>query len=583
MNSIVSRSSIVHLSDLHFGAGGDEATWGSISASILELNPTPRAVIVTGDLVVHPFMRQLKKARDALESLTRKLSDKSGVDIPYFVCPGNHDLLVSGLVGRGLWLRRRFGQVFGHRYVEAPKFEWLHLDGISVCLTGINTVGSSTHLATGSVTSAMVTQVTSAFDSADQEYCDQRFRKKNAEFQAYSLNLLLMHHNLLQSTESAVRPVHKVNVLRRIARSTWYAMEDLWDAMTYTSGAGATAELLSKEPIDLILHGHDHAGCVARYSRAETGTGGVQFIGAASSTGTISSPHRWVLKDSNFCVLSFSEIGGVLLRRYFFKDCKMVAGDDEIILGSKRLRKAMFYRARRGLSRELSDQPLGIQLDRSFVVEDNGDVIVRRVFSGMSVVDKSASVIAFSDRESSIEILEAAVDTAGGRVVCPHGGFQPTETAGRFRAEIDLGGLQAPVSRLDICYKFVKGVFMDRCELEAARERKVSEDKEVDFFTKLGMECMFVGIHAPPLSNTGSGQPLEQIVPRNATVCVCFSADYWRKLDRRGLAVYRRVRSEDWVVEEALTARLVHIPNGVICSIQYPLLGSSYGVAWLVP
>jgi predicted MPP superfamily phosphohydrolase len=76
---------LVHLTDLHFGRGFNEALWDHIKFIVPFLKP--HVILVTGDLVNSPWRSQLPKIREMLEELKRKSSQ----DTFLYVVPGNHD------------------------------------------------------------------------------------------------------------------------------------------------------------------------------------------------------------------------------------------------------------------------------------------------------------------------------------------------------------------------------------------------------------------------------------------------------------------------------------------------------------
>jgi hypothetical protein len=76
---------IAHISDLHLGSRGDRDAW-KLVADCLRKTVKPKLLLVTGDLADKPNGELFNRARDQLD----------GLDIPYFVCPGNHDRHYKG-------------------------------------------------------------------------------------------------------------------------------------------------------------------------------------------------------------------------------------------------------------------------------------------------------------------------------------------------------------------------------------------------------------------------------------------------------------------------------------------------------
>ena len=77
------------MSDLHFGTNGDEEAWND-TKSFLRDYIRPSVVLICGDIVDSPSVRNFERALRFLESLPEDLR------IPYFVCSGNHDRFSHG-------------------------------------------------------------------------------------------------------------------------------------------------------------------------------------------------------------------------------------------------------------------------------------------------------------------------------------------------------------------------------------------------------------------------------------------------------------------------------------------------------
>jgi predicted MPP superfamily phosphohydrolase len=63
---------VVHLSDLHFGAGGYEAAWNSLADHICD-EIKPEMVLITGDLVDTPTKKNFDNVGSALANLNSRL------------------------------------------------------------------------------------------------------------------------------------------------------------------------------------------------------------------------------------------------------------------------------------------------------------------------------------------------------------------------------------------------------------------------------------------------------------------------------------------------------------------------------
>ena len=135
---------IVHLSDLHFGALND-LTIGPLVDTLAGLRPD--AVVVSGDLTQRARRREFVSARAFLERLPA----------PRLVVPGNHDVPLHNPIGR-FWHRLR-------RYREYITDDlepfWANDD---VAIAGINTARSAT-IKGGRVSDRQVTGVVDRFRS----------------------------------------------------------------------------------------------------------------------------------------------------------------------------------------------------------------------------------------------------------------------------------------------------------------------------------------------------------------------------------------------------------------------------------
>src|SRR5450432_3874129 len=91
----------LHLTDLHFGLGGQAPLWPNVRDVFL--NDLARlhdrcgpwnAVFFTGDLVQKGDDQEFKQLEDrVLEPIWEKLSTLGSKDAALFTVPGNHDLL----------------------------------------------------------------------------------------------------------------------------------------------------------------------------------------------------------------------------------------------------------------------------------------------------------------------------------------------------------------------------------------------------------------------------------------------------------------------------------------------------------
>lgn len=117
---------VLHCSDLHFGAGFQWERLHSLAEHIEKLQPD--AVIVSGDLTMRARGEQFAAARRFLD----------GIRAPLIVIPGNHDVPLYNLA-------RRFLNPFHNyrKYIGDLGAEPLYLPGVAIY--GMNTVNPFRH------------------------------------------------------------------------------------------------------------------------------------------------------------------------------------------------------------------------------------------------------------------------------------------------------------------------------------------------------------------------------------------------------------------------------------------------------
>ena len=136
---------IVHLSDLHFGAI-NERTIGPLVDAVADLRPD--AVAVSGDLTQRARAAEFLRARAFLD----------GLPSPQIVVPGNHDVPLHNPFGR-FW--SRFSRY--RRYIT-PDLEPFIVDG-EIAIAGLNTARSWT-IKGGRVNRQQVARLCARLDAA---------------------------------------------------------------------------------------------------------------------------------------------------------------------------------------------------------------------------------------------------------------------------------------------------------------------------------------------------------------------------------------------------------------------------------
>jgi 3',5'-cyclic AMP phosphodiesterase CpdA len=139
---------IVHLSDLHFGAA-DDRILDALAGAVNDL--APDVVAVSGDLTQRARRWQFERAGEFLARLPR----------PQIVVPGNHDVPLYHVLARFAWPLRYYT-----RYVTTdlhPSFE----DGV-IAVLGANTTRSFT-IQDGGLTPAEVARISARLDALDRD------------------------------------------------------------------------------------------------------------------------------------------------------------------------------------------------------------------------------------------------------------------------------------------------------------------------------------------------------------------------------------------------------------------------------
>ena len=135
-------TTVLHVSDLHFGRPASSERLNSLRELIVEL--APDAVAVSGDLTQRCTKKEFAQAREYL--------DKIGEVAPYTVIPGNHDIRWLGAVTRnmgGLFRQRAHEFKYSRykRYISEDLSPFLEVPG--AVIAGVNTAHG---IARGSIT-----------------------------------------------------------------------------------------------------------------------------------------------------------------------------------------------------------------------------------------------------------------------------------------------------------------------------------------------------------------------------------------------------------------------------------------------
>ena len=260
---------LVHLSDLHIGkASADSLRILSVGLRMAlgDVPPSlPRLLIITGDITDSPTGRNLKEAREFIDSLSSLF--KATV-----VVPGNHDL------------KRLFGSFLrSSRFELAFAEEPVCLDReLGVHLIGVNSTRS--RFARGRVTAA-------EHDGMVIEYYKSEANDIAAEERRGFLRIVGLHHHPLPLAAGEDKRV----------------LGDITDEeYMYLESPARFLDACVSCDVSIILHGHRHVAGLVRYSTEVHGASIAEGEDLWSNLYVVSCPSSTGQTcDAGFNVLSF--------------------------------------------------------------------------------------------------------------------------------------------------------------------------------------------------------------------------------------------------------------------------------------
>jgi 3',5'-cyclic AMP phosphodiesterase CpdA len=238
-------TTVLHVSDLHFGRPASSERLESLLKLVAELEPD--AVAISGDLTQRCSRKEFELARRYLESI--------GEVAPYVVIPGNHDIRWLGAVWRNMGgLFRKQAHEFKYsrykRFICEDLTPSLEVPG--AVIAGLNTAHGITR---GSITTRFRDLgVIGHVKHADIESVREAFKSASPD----AARLVMIHHNPIRGELSG----------RHGLANTETALHAFADLGT-----------------ELILCGHDHLQAVHTVERGVHGL-------VISTSGTISNRIR---------------------------------------------------------------------------------------------------------------------------------------------------------------------------------------------------------------------------------------------------------------------------------------------------
>ncbi len=348
---------IAHLSDLHFGVGGDKDVWKLLGQILQEVRP--ELLLVSGDLADTPSQTLFEAARDGLD----------GFKVPYRVCLGNHDRFIKGIrlkswqeplvspkapylvlaiwlaialgltivwpawywavgavvvVGLG-WLARMelfrrlnipqdyasFHDTFHGTCLKHDAAEPVTVGGWQLGLLGVDSCTRADFYARGYVPATVFQPLRNATRGKQFDLC-----------------ICLVHHHLLS--------------VRKLEHERQNNPADLKNT-TGMVNAGCLLEALAAAHVDLVLHGHEHRDNWASYGSLDGGSGAVRVVAAGSATGA-HNIKGWSQSEMTFNLLILRPDRTVRLRRYYYQTNEWKRDPDVPLFDAAHLRHARLRR-----------------------------------------------------------------------------------------------------------------------------------------------------------------------------------------------------------------------------------------------
>jgi UDP-2,3-diacylglucosamine pyrophosphatase LpxH len=429
---------IAHISDLHFGADGQDETWAVLTQH-LRRDVKPDLVLVTGDIVDTPKHRLYDAAKGALDNFCQSIQGK--IDVQYYACPGNHDRFPKGnrlakLFGFGKKPASEFTDVFqGHILTLAAKDIELGPaeNRWSLRLLGLDSTRHADFFARGYVRLDDIDNLRNAMANADH----------------VDLALLLVHHHLI--------PIRSLETARTERR------RDLLD-VTSLVNAGSLVEALAAAHVDIALHGHEHAANWGRYATLEEGGGETNIIAAGSATGTVTL-ERCDISKASYNLIELNEDRTVRLSVQRYDSGSWTARHFEIY-DPQALRRARFMRRTRGqiFRAPNSDVTKFVEFTRE------RDGIIREIRTQIDFSKQPTLTITPSNTTGIPTELAIVLSDESGKTWEPPGEifFKTDDAAGRFYFQCEVPEEIAKVpQKVEFSYRWAGGAALTAEDLEA--------------------------------------------------------------------------------------------------------------------
>ncbi len=546
-------ATVLHLSDLHFGADEDETVWNAFIDHVRTMQPRPTAALITGDVVDSPHDRFFRRANKNLMALSQVLGGTAeNYAENVFVCPGNHDRY---------WMGNRLLPSLLPKFGNYDKF----LNKREVNQPFITYVGSATNRWKLWISQVDTSQHAGIFA---QGFVNQRelklirgLKKEGYDPETpFSLVILMMHHHALPIASLEPEDPKKH-----------------FFAFTNPTNPGRILEGLIDGHVDLVLHGHEHRSHAARYALYNSDKGELAVVGAGSATGMYTDEFRCVVSKSSFNLIEFRSDRSVWLRvmngagSYEAPSWAEARDLSVQLLGGTAIRRNRFLRIRTQETATAQTQPADHpkqygEWQRHITLTPYRDALV---WDKRSHWPLKGGKLGFQlINETGLPVLPKASIYLKNR---PGRAEKVKDVQiGRIEGETRIFGFVACVSpklaedveSIETSFKWDDAIMLTQSDMALLDRNNVSG------LRSRGLE--FVAATVP-----------KDIPLATLTLTVTFPVGYRPKRPRVSVQVLNTNKADDGFIEDkALGARLQMAGQTLVLAIPYPLTGYRYAIAW---
>lgn len=520
---------IAHISDLHFGARGQEETWNTLVQHFRD--DPPDLFLVTGDIVDTPNVDLLKKAKAGLDQLHAKHRQK------YLVCPGNHDRHFCGnAIGhlKSLWWRDAsiwFAQIFQNNLAVLERGELLL--GVApntwnVRIRGIDTSFEAKYAAQGFVSAGDL----------------QRLKQLGSDGEEVDATILLAHHHFLPIAAS---------------EANGQRLTGLFDATT-VKNAGSVLGAIVSSNINLVLHGHEHLRNIAKFGTLGQWGGETVILGAGSATGMVTMKGSQPQSASSN-LIELRDDQSIWVKEVVNRDGQWRVDQEAVCLSSARRTRQHAYvrRQANGRSRPVS------AATKTVLFTHQRDVTVHLTytdwrFNGEFVLDVRSQTGTPMEPRVDLDLADGAPQTQ----VSERGFVQVEGRPGLYSFRHPIAQHALVVPRARVSYRWLSGALLCKEDLG------VVKPADRDFFRARGKEFISFEVFSNLRQFRLSARLPEHFEPQD----VAGIEVYYEAIDSHG----------DPEPAPELKGQIDCDSSGVISlKVEYPWTGWRYYLVWPLP